>query len=123
MKGSEMGSEQPTCMGCMVNPGFNYVPHPYGFPKPPITLENIGSVLPPSVQLVPYNGLTDGEREVLNLLKEAWQKFVDLGDHISHDLTEFNYAIHLAQQKMAIRVARRVDPDVWSQPAKEVKSE
>jgi hypothetical protein len=89
----------------MLNPAFHYPPM-----RPEITMPF------PSFTTVPHQGLTDGEKEVLNALKEAWEKFVALGSHVDHDLTEFNYAIHLAQQKLAVRVARRVDPDVWRQP-------
>jgi len=99
-------------MGCNVQPNWN-------FPSPPLTLENISSHLPSSFNYYapgPHRGLTDEEKEVLNHLKEAWAKFVALENHIPHDLTEFNYAIHMAQQKLAMRVARRVDSDVWRQP-------
>lgn len=90
----------PVCMGCMLQPGFT-MPPPSAFPAPKFTAAE---------------GLTEGEREVLHFLKSAWDRFVSLGNHVEYDITEFNYAIHLLQQKMAVRVARRIDTDVWRQP-------
>lgn len=106
-------TEIATCMGCMVQPNFHYPPVIWGPPP----------VLKMDCCFAANNGLTDQEKEVLSLLKDAWQKFSELGNHIHHDLTEFNYAIHLAQQKMALRVARRVDPEVWNQPQTETENE
>lgn len=105
-----MTTESPICCGCMVRPNF-------AFPTP--VIRDQGYDIWQGRTNESNNGLTDAEKEVLHLLKEAWQKFSELGSHTSHDLTEYNYAIHLAQQKIATRVARRVNPEVWSQPPKE----
>jgi len=60
-------------------------------------------------------GLTDSEKEVLALLGQAYNKFVTLeGKHPADD-TEFTEAIHAAQKMVALRVARRIDQDVWTQ--------
>ncbi len=105
-----MASEQPVCCGCMVQPNFLF-PTPCPKCDPPFQFP-----AHPFSYIVPAARLTEEEKEVLFLLKQAWDKFNALGDHVSHDLTEFTYGIHLAQQKLAMRVARRADPDVWSQP-------
>lgn len=63
-----------------------------------------------------HPGITQDEHEVLHHLVEAYTKFVALGAKHPDDNDEFRYAIHLAQQKVAMRVARRVDPDLWTQP-------
>ena len=53
------------------------------------------------------------EREVLRLLGDAWDEYLKLPvDHPSHQ-ADFVAAIHSAQRLIAIRVARRVDPDAW----------
>jgi hypothetical protein len=98
-------TNQAACCGCMLNPGwmFPVVPMPEFW-------------APPKMFQTPHPGLTQDEQEVLHLLRLAWDKFVALGSHREHDLTEYNYAIHLAQQKMAVRVARRVDGEIWAQP-------
>jgi len=61
-------------------------------------------------------GLTYDEKLVLNHLKSAWNIFVGLDKHCVLDKTEFVEAIHRAQSIIALRVARRVDVDIWSQP-------
>jgi hypothetical protein len=61
-------------------------------------------------------GIAPEEQEVLHHLIEAWKKFLELGKKHPSDNDEFAYAIHLAQQKIGMRIARRVDPEVWTQP-------
>lgn len=60
--------------------------------------------------------LTFTEREILDHLANAWNAFTSLDKRSEHDSDEFHQAIHAAQQLIALRVARRVDPDVWNQP-------
>jgi hypothetical protein len=60
--------------------------------------------------------LTDGERVVLDRLAEAWNAFTVLGNYHPDDHNEMRAAIHQAQNIIATRVARRVDPDIWTQP-------
>jgi hypothetical protein len=60
-------------------------------------------------------GLTDKEKIVLDHLADAWNVFATLGNKHPDDDTEFCAAIHSAQKLLAIRVARRVDKDVWKQ--------
>ena len=58
--------------------------------------------------------LTHDEREVINHLADAWNAFIELPRMKESDMGEFKQAIHGAQLLIAARVARRVDPDVWS---------
>ena len=98
-----MSSEQPTCMGCCLNYGFmsNWpvIPHP------PVI-----NITPPDA------GLTWQEKDVLKYLGDAWNHFNSLQNTSTDDQNEFRDAIHRAQQIIALRVARRVDKDVWKQP-------
>jgi hypothetical protein len=57
--------------------------------------------------------LTDAEIQILNHLADAWNDFCKLDNVLEHDSDEFSAAIHAAQDKIAIRVARRVNPDIW----------
>jgi hypothetical protein len=59
-------------------------------------------------------GLTRAERNVLEHLCNAFNGFVELGCKHPADDGEFCRAIHEAQRLVALRVARRVDPGVWS---------
>ena len=60
------------------------------------------------------NSLTSNERGVVDTLASAWNKFMDLpGQHCPDDVDAFRSAIHTAQQLIAFRVARRVDPNYW----------
>ena len=101
-----MSMEQPICLGCNVAPSWCHAK----------MVEDITA----SSSLPNFNtgtgGLTEEEKKVLFYLKEAWGSFSELKNHVPHDLNEFNYAIHMAQQKLAMRVARRIDSDVWRQP-------
>ena len=57
--------------------------------------------------------LTEEEKEVLDHLKNAWNAFMNLDNKHPSDNSEFQRAIHLAQQKIGMRIARRADPDMW----------
>lgn len=59
--------------------------------------------------------LTEEEKEIVNLLALAFNKFVVLGEKHPADDSEFCTAIHDAQKTVAMRVARRCNPDVWTQ--------
>lgn len=54
------------------------------------------------------------ERLVLARLVQAWNEYLQLPVQHPHDQEEFMRAIHAAQQLIAIRAARRVDPELWS---------
>lgn len=58
-------------------------------------------------------GLTPEEREAVMFLAHAWDKFAALPVEHPSDQAEFVDAIHKAQRLVAIRVARRLEPDVW----------
>jgi hypothetical protein len=55
--------------------------------------------------------LTPREKLVLNKLAEAWNAFLLLDDRSLMD--DFLRSIHTSQPLIALRVARRVDPNVW----------
>jgi len=99
-----MTIEQPICMGCFLNNAFmNEWSH----------LANI----PPIINITPPDaGLTWQEKDVLKYLGDAWNHFNSLQNTSTDDHNEFRDAIHRTQQIIALRVARRVDKDVWSQP-------
>lgn len=59
-------------------------------------------------------GLTNDEAEVLHRLASAWDLWVHLDDKRWDDDDEFRHAIHAAQHLVALRVARRVDRDIWT---------
>lgn len=115
-----MSCDQPICCGgCLVNPNFQTPSPLFHVPCPRCHNDDMYPPFPSEIKIVPplpSVELTYEEKEVLSHLKEAWDKFLALGKHLPHDLTEFNTAIHQAQQKLALRVARRVNPEVWSQP-------
>lgn len=58
-------------------------------------------------------GLTSTEKEVLNALVEAWNRFLLLSVDHPNERREFLSAIHRAQALVAVRVARRLEPDFW----------
>ena len=57
--------------------------------------------------------LTDKEVVVLAHLADAWNEFCELEDTPERDIDVFMDCINTAQSRIALRVARRVDPDIW----------
>jgi hypothetical protein len=115
------GAAQATCIGCCLNPNwynpygpfthnpFQYNPNPNPF-KPqtftsPVFLDNLAGVK-----------LTPEEEELLKKLGEAYTLYIALEKRSEADNKEFVDAIHRAQQLVALRVARRANPEVWAQP-------
>lgn len=101
------------CCGCFTN-------YPFPFYNPcrcdqTLSVPTYKTPMPMFVP-VPAEGLTSTEKEVLRLLSEAWNVFVNLDDKHPDDDDEFRRAIHDAQKTVALRVARRIDTDVWKQP-------
>ena len=92
-----MSTEQAACMGCFVN-----YPTQWMQPDYPKFINN-------------ELALTDKEKECLALLAESWKIFVELDAKHPQDDSEFCTALHDAQKMIALRVARRIDKDVWSQ--------
>jgi hypothetical protein len=62
------------------------------------------------------SGLTIEEKNILYHLLQAWENFKTLDNKHPDDNNEFLKAIHEAQKSLALRVARRIDEDVWIQP-------
>lgn len=98
-----MMGQQPACMGCFVNNPNMWSPPP----ENPMAywIEN----LPKNV------GLTPQEKMCLEHLAQAWNIFESLEEKHPSDNAEFCTAIHDAQKMLALRVARRVDTNVWTQ--------
>lgn len=96
-------TEQSVCLGCHVQPLWwnNFVTNPYTPEAAPAPAADAG--------------LTDNERRVLYHLATAWNEFSVMGRKCSADDQEFIDAIHKAQQLIALRVARRANPDIWAQ--------
>ena len=59
--------------------------------------------------------LLRAEIKVLDYLEESWNSYVELENRDQSSDLEFRTAIHVAQNVLALRVARRVDPIVWRQ--------
>lgn len=57
--------------------------------------------------------LTESETKVLTHLANAWNEFCKLENIAENDANTFMHAIHEAQARIALRVARRVDPEFW----------
>jgi hypothetical protein len=95
-------------MGCCLNPGFICNPNTFNIEFPPITF--------PNLPVIPSSSLTEAERDLLRRLGECWNLFTSLEKRSEADNSEFVDAIHRCQQIVALRVARRVDPEVWAQP-------
>lgn len=58
--------------------------------------------------------MTDEEKSAMQALVDFWNQFVALGCHRSTDGKEVADAVHQIQSVFALRVARRVDPDIWA---------
>jgi hypothetical protein len=57
--------------------------------------------------------LTSEESEVLEYLTDAWNSYIRLPVQHHSDKKEFQEAIHRAQQLIALRIARKVLPEVF----------
>ncbi len=127
----EATASQPTCMGCCLNPGFINPFGPYINPNPfthDPTIFNVPLGPPPqssyfqpcSVPIFVDNlkdvKLTDEETELLKTLGNAYNLFTTLDKRSEADNKEFVDAIHRLQQIVALRVARRANPEVCAQP-------
>lgn len=104
---------QAVCLGCCVNPNwFN----PPGWTPPPQDYFKFPEIKMPIIDILAGVKLTDQEQEVLKKLAEAYSLFTNLDKRSEADNKEFVDAVHRAQQLIALRVARRVNPEVWHQP-------
>lgn len=57
--------------------------------------------------------ITPAEKEIINLLSTAWNKFIKLDEQHPSDKYEFMDAIHKAQQLLMIRDARRNNSEIF----------
>lgn len=113
----ESATSQPTCQGCCLNPNWQwpYLTHnPFNCWNQSPIMETLP--LQPCYTFLPAEGLTSEELDVLTKLKDSWNAFILLDKRSEPDYKEFQDAIHRCQQLIALRVARRVNPDVWAQP-------
>jgi hypothetical protein len=105
-------TEMGICLGCCINPGWpGYLP-----PPPPM----VNFTLPDHTIKIDFLlgvRLTPSEEDILKKLAEAWSIFMSLDKTSDADKNEYMDAIHRAQQIIALRVARRVNPEVWHQPS------
>lgn len=62
----------------------------------------------------PEAKLTINEHNVLDLLTEAWNAYVNLPVQHPADRSEFAFFIHGCQGLVGLRVARAADPDAWA---------
>lgn len=58
--------------------------------------------------------LTREEKDCLYRLAQAWNLLVKMPREHPNELNEFKDAIHRAEQIIGMRVARRVEPDIFS---------
>ncbi len=56
---------------------------------------------------------TDQEKSAVLLLAKAWEEYLNLPDRSNTDDAEFQRAIHMGQDVIRGRVARRADPEFW----------
>lgn len=59
------------------------------------------------------NGLDESEQEIMNHLTSAFNGFSKLKPTHPDEKNDFRYAIHLAQNLLAMRALRRTLPDGW----------
>lgn len=59
---------------------------------------------------------TPAELRCIGHLIEAWNAFTGLDSSNADNVTDFRQAIHTAQRIIAVRVAHRVSPDIWTRP-------
>ena len=60
--------------------------------------------------------MNEDEKLVLQNLADAWNNFCKLSNKDADDVQEFQMAVHSAQMQIALRVARRVNPEIWRCP-------
>ena len=60
--------------------------------------------------------LTPEETDLLRRLGECYNLYCSLNTRSEADNKEFVDALHRLQQIVALRVARRANPEIWAQP-------
>lgn len=58
-------------------------------------------------------GLTEAEKTICKHLADAWNGFIALESHEHNDLADFRSAIDACHKEIALRVARRANPEIW----------
>lgn len=58
-------------------------------------------------------GLTEVEKQALRHLEDFWNLYLELPGYDADDMRVIRDAVHTIQSIMAVRVAKRVDPDFW----------
>lgn len=61
----------------------------------------------------PDVAMTEDEKIAMKLLSSFWNAYVNLPDFDSHDHQQVLQSVHAIQGVMAVRVARRVNPEIW----------
>jgi len=59
------------------------------------------------------SGLTIREQEILELVTEAYNEFLQLPEQHSSDKEDFAKAVHILQAIIGMRIIRRNYPDTW----------
>ncbi len=57
--------------------------------------------------------MTEEERLLLNRMGGIWNEWTMLPDRLGSDDNDMCYHIHAMQAIIALRIARRVDPNDW----------
>jgi hypothetical protein len=58
--------------------------------------------------------LRPNEKLVMDRLSEAWNTYLTLPRSSTEEIADFRFSVDRCHDLIARRVARRVDPDVWS---------
>lgn len=114
------------CQGCCLNPNWYFNPQ-WPLSNDPLQYHNNPNPnlnpcqqptfsAPIFIDNLALAKLTPEEEELLKRLGEAFTLYIALDKRSEADNKEFTDAIHRAQQLIALRVARRVNPEVWAQP-------
>lgn len=122
-----MTTEAPTCCGCCLQPDWINQPINQWINQPINQWQNqpyIGDGIVfgkqgewLNIPTINYpETLTVEEKEVLQMLGTAFNKFLTLPNRSQDDNSEYRDAIHRCQQLIALRVARRANPEIWNQP-------
>lgn len=66
------------------------------------------------IELKDERALTHQEKEVISHISEAFNSFIALKEKGVNDNEDFKNAANAMHRLIALRVARRADPDIWS---------
>lgn len=108
-------TELSACYGCFVKTSFDVLPNDFEF-NHNLLKNSFDSSFTNSFE---EPSLRDKEELILTYLAKAWEEFSNLENKHPMDDNEFCTAIHDAQKMIALRVARRANPEIWKQFTKE----